>query len=87
MQVNAPVTRPGEELALQGPTDVDDAYQVFDNGVLGGFGDFTAKTPVAYDAQPKCFRCHSYSGAETPLRAPAGARSPPRDLLPAVDGA
>jgi hypothetical protein len=48
--------RQGAELALAGPTDVDDAYQVFDNGVLAGhFGDFTSGRPVAYSTQPKMF--------------------------------
>jgi hypothetical protein len=48
--------RQGAELALVGPTDVDDAYQVYDNGVLvGHFGDFTSGRPVAYSTQPKMF--------------------------------
>jgi hypothetical protein len=48
--------RPGAELALAGPANVDDAYQVFDNGELAGhFGGFTGKQPVAYDTQPKMF--------------------------------
>ena len=48
--------RPGEKLALAGPSDVDDAYQVFDNGELvGSFGDFTASTPVVYYTQPMMF--------------------------------
>ena len=41
--------RQGAELALAGPENVDDAYQVFDNGKLAGhFGDFTGGRPVAY---------------------------------------
>jgi len=48
--------RQGQALALAGPTDVDDAYQVFDNGVLAGhFGDLTSGRPVAYNTQPKMF--------------------------------
>jgi hypothetical protein len=38
--------RASEELALAGPADVDDGYQVFDNGELAGhFGDFTGSNP------------------------------------------
>jgi hypothetical protein len=48
--------RPGRELALAGPADVDDAYQVFDNGELAGqFGDFTGRKPVIYYIQPRMF--------------------------------
>ncbi len=50
--------RPGEKLALAGPTDVDDAYQVFANGkLLGSFGKFpaTGGRPVAYITQPRRF--------------------------------
>jgi hypothetical protein len=49
--------RQGEALALAGPADVDDAYQVFNNAELAGhFGDFTGGKPVAYNTQPKMFR-------------------------------
>jgi hypothetical protein len=41
--------RQGEELALGGPADVDDAYQVFNNGELDG------RKPVVYFARPKMF--------------------------------
>jgi Stage II sporulation protein E (SpoIIE) len=48
--------RPGLGLALAGPADVDDAYQVFDNGDLAGyFGDFTGKEAHGYYTQPKMF--------------------------------
>ena len=48
--------RQGQELALAGPADVDDAYQVFDNGKLAGhFGDFAGSKPAVYYAQPKMF--------------------------------
>jgi hypothetical protein len=48
--------RAGAGLALAGPADVDDAYQVFDNGELAGhFGDFTGRKPVVYYTQPKMF--------------------------------
>jgi len=46
-----------ERLALAGPRDVDDAYQVFSNGLLlGSFGDFTHKEPVTYHVQPMMFQ-------------------------------
>jgi hypothetical protein len=49
-------TRPGQEVALAGPADVDDAYQVFDNGELTGhFGDFTGRKPQIYLTQPRMF--------------------------------
>ena len=45
--------RQDEQLALAGPSDVDDAYQVFDNGAMAGhFGDFTGGKPKVYFAQP-----------------------------------
>jgi hypothetical protein len=48
--------RPGEKLALAGPSNVDDVYQVFDNGKLvGSFGDFTGSTPVVYYAKSMTF--------------------------------
>jgi hypothetical protein len=48
--------RAGAALALAGPADVDDAYQVFDNGELAGhFGDFTGSKPEVYFTQPKMF--------------------------------
>ena len=55
--------RPGEKLALAGPSDVDDGYQVFDNGELvGSFGDFTAGTPVVYFTQPMMFALSQPAG-------------------------
>jgi hypothetical protein len=55
----------GVGLALTGPADVDDVYQVFDNGgLVGSFGDFTGSTPVVYYSQPMMF----------PLLQPAGAK-------------
>lgn len=49
-------TQSGGKLALAGPTDIDDAYQVFANGIaLGSFGDFTGSKPVTYFAQPAMF--------------------------------
>jgi hypothetical protein len=46
----------GSTLALSGPPDVDSAYQVFIDGhLLGGIGDFSGRTPVAYSIQPRLF--------------------------------
>ncbi|MGB6191740.1 MAG: PP2C family protein-serine/threonine phosphatase [Terracidiphilus sp.] len=48
--------RPGEKIALAGPPDMDDGYQVFMNGTpLGSFGDFTGNTPATYYTQPMMF--------------------------------
>ena len=48
--------RQGEGLVLAGPADLENAYQVFDNGELAGhFGDFTGRQPIIYSAQPKMF--------------------------------
>jgi hypothetical protein len=46
---------PGERLALAGPVQVDDGYQVFANGrLLGGYGRFRepGEDPVVYWTQP-----------------------------------
>ncbi|HET7267940.1 MAG TPA: glycoside hydrolase family 2 [Oleiagrimonas sp.] len=51
--VDAPV---GTDLALLAPAYVEDAYQVFWNGVLiGGIGDFSGTTPVIYSTRPRVF--------------------------------
>jgi hypothetical protein len=43
-------------LALTGPPLVDDAYQVYANGILlGSDGDFSETTPVVYAIQPRLF--------------------------------
>ena len=48
--------RPDESLALAGPANVDDIYQVFVNGEdVGQFGRFTGKTPTAFYTQPMMF--------------------------------
>jgi hypothetical protein len=47
---------PGEELALAGPEDVDDAYQLFGDGKLvGSFGKFAGGRPSFYYTQPMMF--------------------------------
>ncbi|HET9101460.1 MAG TPA: hypothetical protein VFN62_13785, partial [Acidobacteriaceae bacterium] len=67
--------QPGEKLALTGPADVDDAYQVFANGrLLGSFGKFpppgtgAAQTPVPYSTRPQMFPL-------APSRTDAAART------------
>jgi Stage II sporulation protein E (SpoIIE) len=48
--------RPGEQLALAGPPDMDDGYEVFANGrQVGTFGNFSGRTPVMYYTQPMMF--------------------------------
>jgi sulfur transfer complex TusBCD TusB component (DsrH family) len=48
--------RPGQELALAGPANIDDIYQVFANGrLVGQFGDFSNNPPTAYYTQPMMF--------------------------------
>ncbi|MGB8480985.1 MAG: SpoIIE family protein phosphatase [Acidobacteriaceae bacterium] len=54
--------RPGQRLALAGPADVDDAYEVFVNGaLLGSFGKFPGpgarakQRPLIYPSQPQMF--------------------------------
>jgi len=54
VRVDAP---PGQQMALAGPLDFDDAYQFFANGsLLGGFGDFNTSRPRTYYSQPAMFR-------------------------------
>jgi Stage II sporulation protein E (SpoIIE) len=48
--------QPGEPLALAGPANFDDAYQVFLNGaLLGSFGRFDRKRPRFYYTEPMVF--------------------------------
>lgn len=45
-----------QTLALAGPADVDDAYQLFLNGrMAGGIGDFSGSIPTVYSIQPRTF--------------------------------
>src|SRR3569623_839643 len=49
-------SKPGIELALLGPADVDDAYLVFNYGVLvGSFGTLRSSRPIVYYSQPMMF--------------------------------
>lgn len=58
--------RQGAELALAGPADVDDGYQVFDDGELvGHFGNFTGNKPIVYFNQPKMFPLAQARSRET----------------------
>jgi hypothetical protein len=44
----------GNTLALAGPPDVDDAYEIYINGKLwGNAGDFSKPEPVTYSIQPR----------------------------------
>jgi hypothetical protein len=53
VDVNA---HPGTSLSLAGPSDIDDAYQFFENGTLtGSFGDFSQTPPGVLYAQPRMF--------------------------------
>ncbi len=77
--------RPSAGLALAGPADVDDAYQVFDNGELAGhFGDFTSSSPVVY------FLCDPgipAAAASQPRRRDWPERAQAGSGIPAVDAA
>jgi hypothetical protein len=58
--------RPGTKLAVSGPPDVDDVYQVFDNGnMVGSFGDFSGSQPVTFYAQPMMFPLPQAAGGNT----------------------
>lgn len=47
---------PGTTLAIAGPLEVNDAYQLFVNGqLLGGSGRFGRSPPVAYNTRPELF--------------------------------
>ncbi|HET9088036.1 MAG TPA: PP2C family protein-serine/threonine phosphatase [Acidobacteriaceae bacterium] len=50
--------QPGQKLALFGPVNIDDAYQVFADGrLLGGLGRFASlgHPPVVYTSRPRSF--------------------------------
>ena len=56
-----------ETLALAGPPDVDDAYELFANGTrVGGFGDFHGPAPVAYYNVPMMFELPRSGADKTP---------------------
>jgi hypothetical protein len=65
VQVSA---QPGEKLALGGPADVDDAYQLFvDGSLIGSFGKFTGAHPTIYYTEPMMF--HLPQAPVTDLRS------------------
>jgi hypothetical protein len=73
--------RPGAELALVGPADVDDGYQVFDNGELTGhFGDFSDSRPIVYNSRPKMFQLAPGSRDDTGDRDESGLEKTERVL-------
>lgn len=64
--------RPGMPLAIAGPSDVDDVYQVFANGNwIGEFGRFTSKRPNIYSTRPEMFSlpADTASGSTTQVLA------------------
>ncbi len=64
-------TQPGQRLAVEGPTDVDDAYEVYANGrLLGSFGKFSrTATPEIYNTQPSMFELPDEGGDGTQVLA------------------
>ena len=63
--------QPGEKLALAGPSDVDDAYQLFVDGTLiGSFGSFTGHQPTAYYSQPMMFNLSQTPAADAQSTSP-----------------
>jgi len=60
------LTKPGASLDLEGPSEVDDAYQVFDNGsLLGSFGDFSSRAPAVYYSRPVMFPLTPLAGSDS----------------------
>ena len=65
---------PGEKLALAGPGNLDDAYQLFLNGSLAGsFGRFDGKRPEFFYAEPTVFPLPQAKPAGTQNDAPSDA--------------
>ncbi|MDR3726577.1 MAG: SpoIIE family protein phosphatase [Terracidiphilus sp.] len=65
---------PGEKLALAGPVQVDDGYQVFVNGqLLGGYGSFRGggESPIVYWTQPAMFSIPDVAARNSLRAAPA----------------
>jgi hypothetical protein len=58
-------TPPGVQLAVAGPSDVDDIYQLFDNGsLIGSFGDFSKNPPHIYTTRPEMFPLPADKGSD-----------------------
>jgi hypothetical protein len=52
-----------DELAILGPAMADSAYQIYVNGQLvGGIGDFSGATPVAYGVHPAIYAVPATNG-------------------------
>ena len=61
------VAQPGEKLAMAGPSYVDDAYELYNDGALvGSFGKFTGSQPTIYYSQPMMFNLPPV--ADSPVR-------------------
>jgi Stage II sporulation protein E (SpoIIE) len=61
--------QPGENLALAGPSYVDDAYELYCDGALvGSFGKFTGNPPTFYITQPMMFHLPQAPAAGSPVR-------------------
>ena len=70
--------QPGRALALSGPKNVDDAYQVFENGKLAGhFGDFNGNKVVIYATQPRMFALAPAGKSDAGIGAEIGAGNGP----------
>ena len=66
-----------EKLALEGPQDFDDVFQIFANGsLLGGFRNFSGNGPATYYSTPTLF----------PLPQPAGSVAGPTQTGPSQTG-
>ncbi len=60
--------QPGQKLALAGPSYVDDAYQLYNDGTLvGSFGKFTGNQPTFYFTEPMMFDLPP-PAADSPVR-------------------
>jgi hypothetical protein len=61
------VAQAGEKLAVAGPSYVDDAYELYNDGALvGSFGKFTGSQPTIYYSQPMMFNLPP--AADSPVR-------------------
>ncbi|KAA6461781.1 serine/threonine-protein phosphatase [Acidobacteria bacterium AB60] len=55
---------PGVKLAIAGPAQVDDAYEIYDNGAfVGSFGNFTAHDAGIFYSRPLAFQLPSSPSA------------------------
>ncbi len=65
----------GEDLALAGPTGVDDAYQLFSDGTLiGSFGRFTGSRPTIYYTRPMMFKLPTSSASSVEASSRSNSR-------------